>query len=429
MSLPPSGSVSGSRSRRAAWLLLLVPLLFGGWWWGRGSGGDGEAESPGGADRAGAEGLAGNRGDPRASARLDRKAAPLQAAKPSGKPSRSPEEEEREAKRELWEKRLERARFTLDTYRQGTRYPPQSRPIREHPDQEQLPAPERSQPLSKDARDVELRLKQEKVFVVGDEAVHFYVGCENANTHEPLPCEVVGGMAHEAEHMVGAAGGPPAVPLAFGDEGSQGDVLARDGTFTARFQPSKQGFAMFSGTLRVEFQVRSRGQEGRAFFDILYTPIPPAQLTGKVREVVEQGSLQLYLGIHVRKAGRYVLTGRVDDEGGVPFGHVSFNEELAAGTHEVKFTLFGKLLIDEAPSFPLRLRDVDGFLLKEEGDPDRELMAALRGPVHATREYPPTVFSPDEWQSEERTRYLDEFTRDVNEAQEQLGSVSGPGAP
>nr|WP_037584006.1 choice-of-anchor X domain-containing protein [Stigmatella aurantiaca] len=427
--MPPSDSVSGSRPRRAVWLLLLIPLVLGGAWWAWVPGEDGGGEPLDGSDMAGAEGRAGARRDPRASAGLNPKAAHPQAARPLGKPPRSPEEEEREAKRALWEKRLERARFTLDTYRQGTRYPPQSRPIREHPDQEQLPSPERAQPLSKDARDVQLRLKQEKVFVVGDELVHFYVGCENANTQEPLPCEVVGGMAHEAEHMVGAAGAPAGVPLVFGDDGSQGDVVARDGTFTARFQPSKQGFPMFSGTLRVSFQVRSGSQEGRAFFDILYTPVPPAVLTGKVREVVEQGSLQLYLGIQVRKAGRYVLTGRVDDEAGVPFGHVSFNEELAEGAHEVKFTLFGKLLVDEAPSFPLRLRDVDGFLLKESGDPDRELMAALRGYVHATREYPPTVFSPDEWQSEERTRYLDEFTRDVNDAQNQLDAVGGTGTP
>jgi hypothetical protein len=339
---------------------------------------------------------------------------------------RSAEEEEREARRALWEKRLNRAKFTLDTYVAGTRYPPSSRPIREHPDQEQLAAPERTRGINRDNEQVQLKLKQDKVFVAGDEVVLFSVGCENT-AHMPLPCQVTGGLAHEAEHMLGEGVPVNGVPLAFVDDGSGADALAGDRTFTARFQPSKQGFPLYSGTLRISFQVRSDNAEGRAFFDILYTPSPPARFTGKVREVVEQGSLQLYLGLQVRKAGRYVVAGRVDDEAGVPFAYVSFNEELPEGAQEVKLTVFGKLILDEAPSFPLKLRDVEGFLLKETGDPDRELLTTLRGYVHTTREHPASAFSADEWQSEERTRHIDEFTKDVNEAQKQLDAATSKG--
>jgi hypothetical protein len=341
---------------------------------------------------------------------------------------RSPEEEEREARRALWEKRLNRAKFTLETYVAGTRYPPESRPIREHPDQEQLAAPERTRGINRDNAQVQLKLKQDKVFVAGDEVVHFSVGCETT-ARAPLPCEVMGGVAHEAEHMLGEGVPVNGVPLAFVDDGSGGDALARDGTSTARFQPSQQGFPLYSGTLRVSFQVRSGNAEGRAFFDILFTPAPPARFTGKVREAVEHGSLQLYLGLQVRKAGRYVVAGRVDDEAGVPFAYVSFNEELPEGAQEVKLTVFGKLILDEAPTFPLKLRDVEGFLLKETGDPDRELLTTLKGYVHTTREHPVSAFSADEWQSEERTRHIDEFTRDVNEAQKQLDAASAKRGP
>jgi hypothetical protein len=234
-------------------------------------------------------------------------------------------------------------------------------------------------------------------------------------------------MAREAEHMLGGEAPLAGVPLVFVDDGTQGDVLAGDGIVTTSFQPSKQGFPLFSGTLRVAFQVRSGKAEGRAFFDILYTPSPPARFTGKVREVVEQGSLQLYLELQVRKAGRYVVAGRVDDEAGVPFAYVSFNQELPEGAQEVKLTVFGKLIHDEVPTFPLKLRDVEGFLLKESGDPDRELLATLRGYVHTTREHPVSAFTTDEWQSEERTRHIDEFTKDVNEAQKELDAASSKG--
>jgi hypothetical protein len=422
--VPPASS----QPRRAVWLWVLVPLvLIGlGLLWGRAGAGLDEGDEP--SSSPGAEPSAGaNR--PRASASTAASAsAPQRTPAPAATPVRSPEEEEREARRALWEKRLNRAKFTLDTYVAGTRYPPESRPIREHPDQEHPAAPERTRGINRDTEEVQLKLKQDKVFVAGDEVVHFSVGCENTG-RMPLPCEVMGGMAHEAEHMLGEGVPVSGVPLAFVDDGTQGDAVARDGTLTARFQPSKQGFPLFSGTLRVAFQVRSGKAEGRAFFDILYTPAPPARFTGKVREAVEQGSLRLYLGLQVRKAGRYVVAGRVDDEAGAPFAYVSFNEELPEGAQEVKFTVFGKLILDEAPTFPLKLRDVEGFLLKETGDPDRELLATLPGYVHTTREYPVSAFSGDEWQSEERTRHIDEFTKDVNEAQKQLDAASKSGPP
>ncbi|WP_257463467.1 hypothetical protein [Archangium lipolyticum] len=342
--------------------------------------------------------------------------------------SLSPEEAEREAQRQLWEKRLERARFTLESYRQSTRYPHESRPIQEHPDQVYPASPERTQPLGKEQRDISLRLEQEKVFVVGDEVVRFFVGCENAHTHEPLPCEVHSAFAHEAPHMA-AAGQLSSVPLDFNDSGRNGDDVASDGTWTGSFQPARQGFALFEGTLRIEFRVRGGSAEGGAFFDIQFTSAPPATFTGKVREVVENGSLQLYVGLQVRKPGRYVMAGRVDDEAGIPFAYVSFNEELEAGAREVKLTLFGKLIHDATPDFPLKLRDVEGFLLREQGDPDRSVVKALAGYVHATREYTPDRFSPDEWTSEERQRYLDEYSRDVNEAQAQVDRLGGGKAP
>ncbi|WP_375771339.1 hypothetical protein NR798_10690 [Archangium gephyra] len=349
---------------------------------------------------------------------------------PPAGPPLSPEEAEREAQRQLWEKRLTRARFTYDSYKQSTRYPHESRPISEQPDLVYPASPERKQPLGKEQRDIALKLKQEKIYVVGDETVRFFVGCENASTGQPLPCEVHSAVAREAPHLA-QAGQAAAVPLDFNDTGREGDEVAGDGMWTGRFQPSRQGFAMFEGTLRVEFRVRASGNaEGGAFFDIVFTPAAPATFTGKVREVVEQGSLQLYVGLQVRKPGRYVMAGRVDDEAGIPFAYVEFNEELEAGAREVKFTVFGLLLHDKNPDFPLRLRDVEGFLLREQGDPDREVVKALYGPVHLTQQYTLDRFSPDEWTSEERQRYLDEYAKDVAQAESELGNLSGrPGNP
>lgn len=411
-------------SLRGRWLLLLVPLVLGVGGLLLSVGlirpGSGAADTSAPAQESAPPGRASGGPPPRAPARPSA-GAPV---RPDAAPL-SPEEAEREAQRQLWEQRLERARFTLDSYRQSTRYPPESRSIKEHPDQVYPASPERKQPLGKEQRDISLRLKQEKVFVVGDEVVRFFVGCENAHTGQPLPCEVHSAFAHEAPHMA-AAGQLGSMPLDFNDSGRDGDDVAGDGTWTGRFQPSRQGFAMFEGTLRVEFRVRANGNaEGGAFFDVMFTPAPPATFTGRVREAVEHGSLQLYVGLQVRKPGRYVMAGRVDDEAGIPFAYVSFNEELEAGAREVKFTVFGLLLHDEKPDLPLKLRDVEGFLLREQGDPDREVMKSLSGYVHTTQQYGLERFSPDEWTGEERQRYLDEFSKDVDEAEKRRDELAG----
>ncbi|WP_419145149.1 choice-of-anchor X domain-containing protein [Myxococcus stipitatus] len=401
---------------------LCVVLGAVGWW---GLGGDAEG-APGASGTEGATAV-GRRGPAMAASpgkasggggSAGGSVAAASSGAPGGRDSPTPREREREELKALWRQRLERAKRTLESYVAATRYPPQSRPIEEHPDQVTLAEPERLRPLSREHPELQLRLKQDRVFVVGDEAVHFFVSCEDAQ-RQPRPCQVLSASAHEAEYVQGA-GMMPAVPVVFTDDGVGGDAVAKDGVFTGRLQPSKQGFPLFSGTLRVDVVVRSDRAEGTAFLDILYTPSPPATFTGKVREEVSAGSLLLYLGINVRKAGRYVVAGRVDTEGGEPFAHVSFNEELKEGAQEVKLTVFGKLIRDEDPSFPLKLRDVEGFLLKESGDPDRELMATLRGEVHTTHDYQASSFSPDEWQGEVRRRYIDEYTNDVLDAQRQL---------
>ncbi|HYO70366.1 MAG TPA: hypothetical protein VEU33_30235, partial [Archangium sp.] len=107
-------------ARRGRWLLLLVPLVLG-------VGGlllsvglirpgpgaaDSSAPGSGVSSSDGAQAAPPSRGPARPSALP----APPQAAL-------SPEEAGGEALRQLWEMRLARDRFTLDSYRQSTRYP------------------------------------------------------------------------------------------------------------------------------------------------------------------------------------------------------------------------------------------------------------------------------------------------------------------
>lgn len=119
----------------------------------------------------------------------------------------------------------------------------------------------------------------------------------------------------------------------------------------------------------------------------------------------------------MERPGRYVITARVDDDDGKSFALITFNDDLPAGRQEPRLRLFGKLLLDLGPRSPFRLRDIEGFLLKENAFPDRELIPALEGVVHTTRRYVAGNFSDAEWQSEERDRYIKELTKDLVEAQ------------
>jgi hypothetical protein len=314
--------------------------------------------------------------------------------------------------RDLWEKRLARARETLSAYLASTRYPPASRPLSEHPDQGSphhvatvnLPLARADRKLT----NARVTLRQDRFFLTGDDRVTLGLSCSDGEA--PAACEIASAMATVPPDAVGDAGARAPVPVAF--------TAAEPGRSTAVFQPSTQGFAGYTGTIRIAVSLAIAGESGGASFDVAYTPAAPATFTGHVREALEGGSLALYVEVTVDRPGRYVLAARADDAEGRSFAYLSYNDVLAAGRQEARLPLFGKLIRDEAARAPFRLRDVEGFLLLEDAHPDRAPMAPLEGVAYTTRSYSPRDFSDAEWESEEKDRYVKELTRDVKEAQQ-----------
>jgi hypothetical protein len=333
----------------------------------------------------------------------------------------------RQAQLALWKQRLERAQSTLEAYRLTTRYPHESRPISEHVDQI-YPNKEVTEevPLAvsggKAAEGVTLRTTQERVFVQGNEGVHFSVSLRDSDGNA-LPLRVLRAFAAEMPPPRSASLYPQ-VPIAFNDEGRDGDAAAGDGVYGARLHPATQGFAELFGRIRMEVHLQFQNQQGITYFDVMYTPAAPATWEGGVREALEDGSLNFYLKANVQQSGRYVVTGRIDDAQGKPFALLTFNDEVGAGPQEFKLTLFGKLIRDGQPAFPLVLRDVDAFLLRPNASPDRSLMPRLPGQVHMSQTHAPESFSNAEWNSEERTRYLRELGRDVATARARTEQLS-----
>jgi hypothetical protein len=142
---------------------------------------------------------------------------------------------------------------------------------------------------------------------------------------------------------------------------------------------------------------------------------------------MRDGSLEFLLGVHVVQAGRYVITGRVDDAAGKPVALVTFNDELPTGERQVPLQVYGRLVRDLQPALPLTLHDVEGFLLKPDAYPDRALMASLDGPVASSRKYALAQFSDAAFSSDETQRYIAEYGKDVAQAQQQVAQLQGPG--
>jgi len=326
----------------------------------------------------------------------------------------------RQAQLALWQQRLSRAQDTLSNYKTSTRYPHEARPLSEHPDQlrpfdpvaEEMPL---RTPGGQPAKGVHVRTTQDRVFASGSESVRFSVRAVDDND-QPLPLLVTRALAFDLPDPRQVAGRPQ-VPLAFSDSG------AGDGSLVAVLQPSAQGFGDFAGTIRTQVYLNQGGQLGNVYFDVVYNPLVPAEWAG-VREALQNGSLDFFLKVKVAQPGRYVASARVDDANGKPFALLSFNDEVAVGEQEFRLTLFGKLVRDGTPTFPLTLRDVQGFLLVPDKFPDRAMMPRVIGTAHTSQVYAAGSFSDAEWRSEERDRYLTELGRDVDEAQRQVQSLA-----
>jgi hypothetical protein len=337
--------------------------------------------------------------------------------------------DERKQRLALWQQRLQRAQETLESYKAATRYPFDSRPASEHRDQwEPHPIVTGDYPLRMPGTGVTPNLRvhttQQRVFATGADTVTFTVAATDDNG-APLPLKIVSSVAHSPQDTCGGKAAPlaPVVTQPFVDDGTQGDLQAGDGVFTGRLDPQAEGFGNFAGMIRTELVVQSGEQQGYVAFDVVYAPQVPATWAGPVRDTLQDGSLDFVVAVTVNEPGRYVITGRVDDADGRPLALVTFNDELGAGARQVPLQVYGRLVRDQKPAFPLVLHDVEGFLLRPDAYPDRALMPARDGPVATSRKYSLAQFTDATWSSDETQRYLAEYGQDVAQARQQVDQL------
>lgn len=333
-------------------------------------------------------------------------------------PVMHPAGEDRSVRRRQLAEQVRLTQHTYCSYLQHTRYPHTSRPAAQHPDQLYPNQPVReSNPMQVDGGDsdpaVLVQTMQSRVYLAAGETVTLSLRAVDARG-EVVPLVVTRALA---QGMVAQGARPaPRITLAFSQEDG--------GDWRATFAPQAGALAGFHGTIRSEVRFSAAGRGGVVLFDVIHSPELPAIWTGAAREAIGPDALEFTLPLDVRLAGRYVVSGRIDDALGRPFALASFNELLGQGTQAVALRVHGKLLhdADPAPSLPLVLRDVEGYLLRENTDPDRLLLARREGPVLVSRTVSLAGVPDHVWQSEERSRYLAEYARDRMAARERLAA-------
>lgn len=319
---------------------------------------------------------------------------------------------------ELWEKRLARAQETLDSYLESTKYPPNSRPISEKPDMKEphhdgaLTAKHGLGGVDKTKRQARVTVQQDRFYMLASETALLGLECE---LDGPQICQFDKVVVEAVQ-----AKQPIVSTISFNDDGKDGDIEKGDNMYTAKLKPSDLGFSTYLGLIRTTAWVTIGSEKGFVSWDIMSTPQTPADFSGTIREVMQNGSLDLFIGMKVTKPGRYILHVRVDDSSGKSFAFLTFNDLLDSGNQEAKVTIFGKLVIDQQAQPPFKLRDLEGYLLKENVDPDRELMSAKLGVIYTTKPYRKNEFTDAAWESEEKDRHVKEFTKDVNKAKEKV---------
>lgn len=327
----------------------------------------------------------------------------------------------REQQIEASKLRLAQAEQALRAYEQHARYPHGSRPAKEHPDQlrpfdpvvEEHPL---RTPGGTAMQGVKLVTSQERIFLSGPETSRVSVRLQDAEGN-PLPLRMTRSVFKEVTEP-GRTAQTPERQVTLSDDGQGG--------LTTVLAPSLQGFGSFAGRLRLELWMQYGGQPGFTYFDLIYNPGEAARWLPGVAESVTDGSLQLALRAEVLRPGRYVVSARVDDAKGEPIAVLLFNEELGAGPQQIPLQVHGRLLHDLQPAMPLRLRDVEAFLLIPDTFPDRIMLPRLAGVQHRTQSYSLDRFTQREWQSGERERYMAELGKDVEGARAQLKKLGGP---
>ena len=185
------------------------------------------------------------------------------------------------------------------------------------------------------------------------------------------------------------------LPLSFADDGTL--------RYTNRFVPSEHKELAQSRQVRIVAEVESGGQTRLMVRDFTYAPRDVLRVVG-IGDAMADGSLAITLDVDAAEAGVYTFQANLmsgDEQ--TPLAWCDIGARLDAGRSKVRLTFFGKVLRDQLQNGPYVLRDLRGFLHKD--DAEHNIWWSAPG-SYRTAAYRATDFSPAEWDSVEKREKL-----------------------
>ncbi|MFL5346703.1 MAG: hypothetical protein ACJ8AT_18130 [Hyalangium sp.] len=178
------------------------------------------------------------------------------------------------------------------------------------------------------------------------------------------------------------------------DDGSGSDTQAGDLLYTATLQPNEDQKKQLYGQVLVEGAVEVPGTGLRVVpSGLIYTRGPRAKLTGRWRDFVRQGHLELEAELEVEEAGLFTLMAQVFGPNLEPIAWVKQMEHLPGGRGHITLEVFGKVLHDSGIDGPYRVREV--LLTRDYDNSSRYEPGVTVEEAHRTRAYRASEFSPD----------------------------------
>ena len=212
-------------------------------------------------------------------------------------------------------------------------------------------------------------------------------------------------------------------PAAFGDEGNNGDLTAKDDVYTFLVRPSLRDWGVMF--LEVDFIVNNSHHVQRVYW--FGTPHIVAKFKSGVRDWNKGGHLVISVPVEVFKAGYYKFEANLQQKGGGKqfIATSSFKRKLDIGNQIIELQFFGKIIRDKNISGPYIVRNIRGRRNNSTVTPDmlkKSLEEGIRIPItrqteplyeylepaneHETSSYSVSEFSNNEWKSEEKERRM-----------------------
>jgi len=305
----------------------------------------------------------------------------------------------------------------LMNYLEYAKYPPASRPI----------TPQRAEHFQYNKRDdvpspvagpdgraaLYISVRTDKMMVFGNESARVLV--KAVTSADPSASRKMIERLAGAVYAGRGENAPRVLDLTFVDNGRDGDLEANDQEYTAVLTPvNVPALRNFHGDVSILVDFIADGAAGaRKTFLSYYPPSAiAAQLTGKFREEIENGSLVVYAQINVARAGNFTLDANLLDASGQPFCHSRAKEILSPGLQEVRLLFFGKVIRDAGASSPFRMTEIFGQALPsgESAAMETPGFAPFAVPLfqgeYRTRAYDMAEFSDAEWDSPDKQFHL-----------------------